>query len=175
MNKSKITRKSLPSQEYLKSVLDYNPETGVFLWKFRPDIHFPSNVRFSGTPAGTTKLGGYLAININRNHYQAHRLAWVMIYGKEPPTHLDHINGDPSDNRISNIRLANYTENNRNKRCKIGRILPKGVKPNKKRFSARIVVLKKEIHLGTFDTPDEAHSVYMRAAKEHFGEFARFE
>lgn len=89
---------------------------------------------------------------------------------------VDHINGDQLDNRRSNLRLANHSENARNRgvtrRNKTGY---KGVQWEHGKWSAYITHNYKLIYLGRFDTPEEAHDAYKKAAVELHGEFARFE
>jgi HNH endonuclease/AP2 domain len=90
-----------PSLDRLRELFSYNPETGLFTRIVRqPRSKFPS-----GTVAGTKVTDGYTAIKIDGRVYRAHRLAWLMVYGKWP-SQLDHINRDPADNRIANLRPA---------------------------------------------------------------------
>lgn len=91
------------TQEELKQKLNYDSDTGIFTWIKR-------NGRRSGCP---TKLG-YLQIVINKRHYYAHRLAWLYIHGVWPRV-IDHINHNPSDNRISNLRSGTQSQNLENK------------------------------------------------------------
>jgi hypothetical protein len=92
----------------LKELLDYNPETGVFIWKV-------ANRRTkSGSVAGTL-CNGYVKIGIGGKHYSAHRLAWLYVYGIFPKKQIDHINQDRSDNRILNLREVSTIDNGRNR------------------------------------------------------------
>jgi hypothetical protein len=84
-----------------------------------------------------------------------------------PPRPIDHINGDPSDNRISNLRDVSRTENQENQRRaqrhnKVGLL---GVSPNGKGFISRIKVAGRKVNLGTFPTPEIAHAVYVKAKR----------
>lgn len=104
------------SQELLKELLNYNPETGVFTWLARGDKYFQSplaakswNNRFAGKEAGTshsnsTSRTRYVSITLFQKQYRAHRLAWLYVYGESPRYKIDHINGDGADNRIANLR-----------------------------------------------------------------------
>lgn len=94
----------------LKSTLDYNSETGDFTCL----INRSSNSR-KGDVAGNLEKNGYIRIVISGDKYYAHRLAYFYYY-KVWPDFIDHINGDRSDNRISNIRNVDKPENARNKR-----------------------------------------------------------
>ena len=114
------------NQQELKQLLTYDPETGVFVWKERPREMFSSdgqwkswNAKFSGKVAGgeiTPQVITYRTIGIHCRTYQAHRLAWLYVYGKWPDEMIDHINGDGTDNRIANLRDVDRSTNGRNAR-----------------------------------------------------------
>lgn len=115
----KIVNKII-TQELLKELLDYNQETGVFIWKKRERNHFATqrgfntwNTRWSSKEAGSLRNEGYICISIFGKTYSAHRLAWLCIHG-EWPTEIDHINHSKTDNSFFNIREASRTENNKN-------------------------------------------------------------
>lgn len=91
-------KKGKLTQERLKEVLDYNPETGVFIWKCRMASYISV-----GSVAGSI-APGYVKIQINRSLYPAHRLAWLYMYGHFPEFYIDHINEIKNDNRIVNLR-----------------------------------------------------------------------
>ena len=108
-------------------------------------------------------------------YLKAHRLAWFFVYGEWPQKQIDHINGNKSDNRISNLRLATASQNLSNKGItKSNTSGYKGVSFNrtKKKWMASIKVNKKSINLGYFLTPEEASEAYKAAAIKHHGEFA---
>jgi hypothetical protein len=109
---------------------------------------------------------------VGRRAYYAHRLAWLHVHGRHPDGHIDHINGDKTDNRIANLRECSAGENIRNQPCRAACGF-KGVRPNKKRWSARIRVNNRKYHLGTFDTPEEAGAAYDEACLRLHGEFGR--
>lgn len=99
--------KELPSKQELSKLLHYNPDTGLFSW-----VH---GIR-RGKPAFTaTTAKGYKVGRFCKVMYYAHRLAWVMHYGKPPKGQIDHINGDPSDNRACNLRDVDGSTNIRNR------------------------------------------------------------
>lgn len=130
-----------------------------------------------GRPAGSiVKLRAqkHLYLPFARKHWPAHRAVWFLCLGEQPPPIIDHINGDPTDNRLENLRAASKSANAANSRRYVGRVLPKGAhrRPNGK-FSSSIVVNGRQFHLGTYATPELAHEAYMAAARLHFGEFAR--
>jgi len=121
-------KEDLLTQEKLKELLDYDPDTGLFTWKERVgsgrDKWF--NVMFAGKMAGSKKtdikLKHYktinVKINLNKKRYAflAHRLAWLYMTGKWPDKQIDHINGDSTDNRWFNLRNITGSENCRNKK-----------------------------------------------------------
>lgn len=161
-------KRETPTQERLKELFNYDPETGIFTrnldrrkWK-------------AGTVAGTIACG-YISINVDYCIYRAHRLAWRYMTGEDPETGIDHINGIPTDNRFCNLRLANQSENMRNiHKKKLNICGAKGVhKARNGRFCAKIQRLGKTIHLGTFDSIEEARASYNTASKVIHGSFGR--
>jgi len=96
------------TQEELKNLLFYDCSTGVFIWKVQRGPVKP------GMVAGSDDKLGYRIIRIKRKAYKAHRLAWLYVYGSFPTKGLDHINRNPSDNRINNLREATIQENSLN-------------------------------------------------------------
>ena len=160
------------TQERLKEILHYNPETGVFTNRINR-----GHVK-AGAIAGGFDWEGYLKIKIDGRQYKSHRLAWLYIYGEMPPEHIDHVNGVCTDNRIANLRLATNAENQRNRGApKNSTTGVKGVSwcPRDRRYRARINVYGKRKHLGLFDTVEDGAAAYAEAAKRYHGEFARAE
>ena len=92
------------TQTLLKSLLHYNQKTGVFTWLERGG----TGAGFSGKKAGSAhNPTGYWRIYVLGKHFQAHRLAWIYIYGADPGDDIDHKNRKRDDNRIENLRRAN--------------------------------------------------------------------
>lgn len=151
--------------ERLREVLNYDPETGVFTWKIRS-----SRRSHIGSIAGTKEVLGYWCIEFEGGRYKGHRLAWLYIYGKWPLLQVDHINGVRCDNRISNLREATRAENQQNRKItEGGGQFSKGTHCNKRtgRWEASISVDGTRLHLGTFDTQEEAHKAYVAAKLVH--------
>ena len=149
--------------ERLREVLDYNAETGVFVWKVRT-----SNRVHIGMTAKRSHPGGYLQTRIDGKSYLNHRLAWLYTYGVWPHGDIDHINGRRSDNRLGNLRDVVRRINSQNQRRarvdnKSSGLL--GVSRNKNRWKARLVIDGEELHVGTFDSPEEAHAAYIEAKR----------
>ena len=114
---------------------------------------------------------GYLVANVNNKVTKLHRFILQLT---NPKIAVDHINGDPSDNRICNLRVCDNSDNAKN--TKISRNNTSGYhgvtsRPSG-RYRARIMVNRKEIHLGTYDTFEEAKSARIKAELRYFGEFA---
>ncbi len=157
--------------DLMMEYLAYDRETGVFTWK-----KSPSSKISVGAIAGGKDSKGYIRINLKRRRYGAHRLA---IYYETKVWHgcLDHINGIPGDNRICNLRPCTVSQNKYNQKIyKNNKCGFKGVRKatNGNKWSSQISVDKEQIHLGTFDSPEEAHKAYKQAAIELHGEFAKF-
>ncbi len=151
--------------ELLRELLHYNAETGEFVWRVS------CRGTKAGDRAGTDSSQGRRQIIIGYTRFKAHRLAWLYVYGKWPNGLVDHINGDPTDNRIDNLREASMSENLQNQRRahKHNRTGVLGVqwRPSRNKFRARIVADGKEIHLGHFDTVEEAQNAYVEAKRKH--------
>lgn len=160
-----------PTQDVLKSYVHYDPETGVFTWLKRPDDGTSWNSRWVAKRAGGKLWNGYRMIAIMDVQYYEHRLAWIYIHGVQPPHDVDHIDAVRDNNAINNLRLATRTQNLQRKAVKSGP-LPRGVARNHSRFLAQITVNGQFKYLGTYDTPEQAHAVYVAAARDNFGEFS---
>lgn len=99
----------------LKAILDYDPETGLFRWRYRPERSRRWNTRYAGKQAGSPS-NGYIYIQINGPvGYSSGRLAWLYMIGKWPPAQIDHINGVRDDDRFANLRAADNAQNNQNR------------------------------------------------------------
>lgn len=156
--------------ERIRSLLDYDPDTGVFRWREAV------GGRMAGQSAGTLHSKGYRRIKLDGRHHFAHRLAWLYVTGEWPDRAIDHMNGDKTDNRIANLRLATASENNMNMGVRrFSKTGLKGVSPQRKKYMAQISANGKRHYLGLFQTPEEAHQAYLQRARELHGDFARAE
>lgn len=167
------SRIAYPDVDYLRSILFYAPETGKFTWlESRGSIA-------AGSPAGprsTSRGKTYIYIKIDKRLYQAHRLAWLMVRGQLPDNDIDHKDGDSENNRFCNLRDCSMSQNKANsKTYKNNKSGYKGVFLTEGRYRVSIQKNRKRIHIGRFDTAEEAAKAYEAVAKEIFGEFARAE
>lgn len=146
--------------ETLRDALSYNAETGELAWKKRT-----SNKTHIGQTAGHVRKDGYRTVTVLGSRLLAHRAAWAIHTGSWPVSNIDHVNGDPGDNRFCNLRDVTQAENIQNLyRAKAhNRVGLLGVSADKKNFCARIVVDGKKHHLGNFQTAEEAHQAYLDA------------
>ena len=167
---------NLLTAETVRELLIYNPKTGNFRWRRKKDGRKRHTARWAGKSAGCVRPDGYASISINGHRYFSHRLAWFLVHGEWPPEWINHIDGDRANNRIDNLRLATRQESLRNrKQHKNNTTGVTGVHWHKryKKFLGRVKVDGKIIHLGTFDTIEEAAAARAAAETEHFGEFRR--
>jgi hypothetical protein len=151
--------------EYIRSVLDYDPDTGVFTWR-RPVGPRAKPGQKTGV---VDKSSGYVRIRLLRQTRHAHRLAWLYVHGGFPGGVIDHINGDRADNRIANLRDATPTMNMQNQRKSRGRSGYLGVwypSGRATKFTACIVMPSGRKVLGQFDTAEAAHEVYLTAKRK---------
>lgn len=121
-----------------------------------------------GTKAGTLDSEGYIRIVFKNKALAAHRIVWLLSHGEWPAQGLDHINRDKADNRIENLRLASFSQNQSNKLA-YGQVPFKGVKLTGQGFFQAAC---KKRYIGCFKTAEAAARAYDEKAKLVFGEFA---
>jgi hypothetical protein len=154
------------TQDELKQLLHYNPDTGLF-------TYLTGRIR-TGRIAGNINKRGYVRLGINGVEYKGHRLAYLYMTGEMPQHFIDHINGIKSDNRWLNLREATNTQNNYNSGMKpFNTSGYKGISWDKKRnkWIAQISINNKNKYLGAFMQKEEAHAAYQMAASKLHGEF----
>lgn len=158
------------TQEKLKSILHYDPETGVFRWVADGKV---KTRRKAGMVAGVKMNSGYLDVTIDRERYLLHRLAF-MYMGYEMPETVDHVDHNTMNNAWSNLRPASFSQNLWN--CKLRSDSTTGVKGvsfNKEKgaYDAYFNAHGKRIRCGRFETLEDAASAVMKAREAHHGEF----
>lgn len=161
------------TQEELKKLMRYDPDTGNLVWIVR------RSRTAVGTIAGTPGTDGYIYIVIDRKHYVAHRLIWLYVTGNWPKEELDHINNQRADNRIENLREATRSQNKVNAAVRLrSKSQIKGVyfdaRRPKKPWQAYITKEGKRQTIGFFATKEEAADARNKKAFELFGDFTRF-
>ena len=152
------------SIEVVGSLLTYCSDTGMFTWKEKPAVGVSV-----GSQAGSISRTGYRRIRIRGKGCQAHRLAWLLVKGVWPEGHIDHINGDRMDNRISNLRQVTCQQNAENRRSpsasnKSGYLGVSWCATDKK-WKAQIFSRGKCKSLGRFDSAEIAHQAYLSAKR----------
>lgn len=153
------------THERLLKILWYNPETGVFTWKF-------VSGRKLGAEAGSKIPSGYIAVQTKGKSYLAHRLAWFYVNKIWPMKEIDHINGNKLDNRIVNLREVSRRENAYNRGAtKSNKLGLKGIRKRGNSFEVRIRNKEGVVHIDTFCTLSEAQTAYLKLAKEIHGLF----
>lgn len=162
--------RATPSQEWLQHRLFYDSDVGVFTWT--ENAHYTCRGKIVGCPSGS----GYLIMVLEGRKFYCHRVAWKYAYGQDAMGYIDHINGVRSDNRISNLRLADCSQNVMNSGLRSDNKCGfKGVSwhDTMKKWRACINVSGVQRVVGYYLTPEEASTAYDQAATAIFGNFAR--
>ena len=177
----------LPSADYLRECFEYDPDTGLLRWKMRPLHHFKSsaarsdshrckvwNAAWAGRPAGCRRHDAYVVVRLDGALYLAHRVGWTIFYGRDPGPLIDHVDGAPQNNRLTNLRVATHSQNHFNER--LSKNSTSGLKGAywdraQKRWYAHIWTDGKPRHIGYFATAAEAHAAWCAEAQKKRGEF----
>lgn len=155
------------TQERLKELLEYNPETGTFIWLIPPK----NNPRMLGKTAGSTSKRGYVQISIDNKLWFAHRLAFLYMEGRLPRECIDHIDVNPSNNIWSNLRECTSSENKLNRGAMSNSKL--GIKGVSFRFGKYMAAVSHQgkRYIETFLTVEEATDWVKVKREELHGEF----
>jgi hypothetical protein len=162
--------KSLPSIDYLRKRLRYEPETGKLFWLDYEDMPNNWRARFAGKEAGTYTDEGYRQVRVDGISFQAHRVAYAIHHGEWPTMGVDHINGVKDDNRINNLRVVSHQDNLRNSSMKSGNTSGvNGVHWHKAagKWQAQIMADNRRKHLGLFNTLEEAAAARKEASAKY--------
>lgn len=150
------------TQEELKSLVNYDQETGLFTWiKKKPQGRYKQHL-------GWITDRGYVEICIAQKRLKAHRWAWFYVHG-ELPKQIDHINCNKTDNRLCNLRIVTNKQNHENRGAQKNNTSGfKGVTHFENKWRSQIMHNGKNYHIGVFDTPEQAHHAYKEKANEFF-------
>lgn len=171
-----MSKRSQPfSVEFLRSVLDYDRETGIFQWKPRPDCNKTWNTRFAGKVAGgiqPNKGKFYWTVGVNNELYFGHTLAWFHVTGQWPQSTVDHEDGNGLNNRFDNLRLASQQQQCFNR--KVRKDSASGMKGIYRRGSAyRVhIMLDGKPSTRTFHDLESAKQWHSEMAQRLHGSFA---
>lgn len=152
------------TQQRLKELIEYDPLTGVLRRR-----KFTAPRATAGQLAGSSSYAGHRRfICVDGRRYAASRLVWLYVHGHWPKGVIDHINGNPADNRLSNLRdvpqqLNVHNQRHANRRNKTG-LIGAHAHPDGG-FSASIKAGGRLRYLGYFKTPEEAHEAYVKAKR----------
>lgn len=154
--------------ELARKLLRYDPKTGKLFWEWRTEEDFPNvrprilmswNKRWVGKEAFTS-IGthGYFCGAFLGKQVLAHRVCWILYHGYSPNCLIDHINGNRLDNRIKNLRVVDFKTSSRNLSRRTDNTSgATGVYKSKNgKWFCRIVHEGRKVHLGTFETFEEA-------------------
>ncbi len=157
------------TQSRLREVLEYDPSTGLFKWLVKK-----ARWLSVGDSAGALSKGR-LKITIDGNRFFAHRLAWLYCYGKWPIGEIDHMDGNPLNNKINNLRDVPHSINAENqkigRRCQHSGLTGVYIDNRTGRFFSAIRINGKFTYLGRFDSKELAHQAWLAAKRKHHSGF----
>lgn len=150
--------------ERLRELVHYDPETGVFTRK-----KIIGKIGKVGDVAGALNPQGRMEFSVCGKIHLSHRLAWLYMTGDWPKHTIDHIDGDPTNNRFANLRDVPVCVNNQNiRKAKAGSITGVlGVRKRYNKWRPSIWVDGKAIFLGSFPTQEEASAAYIEAKRKY--------
>jgi hypothetical protein len=154
--------KQLPRKALVERLL-VSPE-GRLVWR---------DGKRAGCEAGFSCGPGYRSVEIEGARHYVHRVLYFLAHGVEPEI-IDHIDGNPLNNVLSNLRAATHMENMQNAHRVRSDSLSglKGVCKVSRGWEARIVVDGRRIRLGRFVTPELAHEAYVKAKRDLHSSFS---
>lgn len=172
-----MAKNDLVSFERVHQLFSYEAETGILRWRTRTPDMFENGIRSPEQRCGMwnskfaeSEAGNFTGWNIQIELPEgftvlAHRVIWLMVHGVWPKDQIDHINGNPADNRFANLREATQSQNQQNRLDKSPHV---GATWNRqmKKWKVRISVGGKQKWIGYFDTAEEGHQAYLDAKKE---------
>lgn len=158
-------KEELLTAEWLRSVLEYNPDTGVFTW-----LSSHGGVS-AGSIAGNVNSTGYAVVGLKGVKYRQHRLAWLYVHGHWPAETIDHIDCNRTNNRLSNLRAVSPGINKQNFRTPTAANTSGflGVYWSERRqgFMASVGLHKKGKRRGPYRTAERAYAAYVDLKRTH--------
>ena len=144
-------------KELMLKHLSYTPNDGKVFWTI-----YPRRAAWNGKEAGNFRVDGYRKLKFCGKQYLAHRVAWLLHHGVWPIGDIDHIDGNPSNNKLENLRDVPHNINLQNRKSatiknKTGLL---GVVKRKNKYAAHIHKNGKQVYLGLFLTAELAHQAY---------------
>lgn len=144
------------------SEVSYDPSTGQFM-----------KASGGGRASQYRMKHGHVVVCLSYGRYSGHRLAWLIHYGEWPSGDVDHINGDPTDNRIQNLRSVSHAVNLQNQRAPhrnnrggfLGAYFD-STRARPKKWKAQLSVSGRTKSIGWFLTGEEAHAAYVEAKRK---------
>lgn len=156
--------RAAPTAEEVARVLRYDRSAGDLIWRHRNGAGARNDL--AGTVAGTPHKDGYLAVQIGKRKYLAHRVVWLLLKGEWPSRFLDHRDGVRTNNLIDNLRLATKTLNAENQRIETRGSLGVDFVKRTGKWRARITVKGVVRSLGSFSSQDLAQAAYLAAKRQ---------
>lgn len=147
------------NQELIRKFYSYNPDSGEFTHRL------PLHEAREGDVPGYIGNHGYIACSVGGTEYLVHRLIWLYMEGNLPEM-VDHINHNKLDNRWCNLREVNNTENTKNcsvSKNSVTRVNGVSFMESKGKYRAYLMVNRKHIHIGLYDTVEEAAEARAKA------------
>lgn len=146
------------TKDFLLHLFIYDASKGVLIWKNPPK----QNAYLIGLPTKTTEVNGYKCVTILKKSYKVHRIIWFLENEKWPRV-IDHIDGNKTNNKISNLRSVSERVNQQNQyRHREGKLVGTSFRKTTGKWRSLIKVKGKQKELGTFNTEEEAHQRYLQ-------------
>lgn len=161
----------MPTQQRLRELLRFDTEIGRFRWVN------PTSYRVkAGEVAGSETNVGYRVVGVDGKRHLEHRLVWIFHFGDIPDgMDIDHINRDRLDSSPENLRVVTRSRNLLNSSAQRNSTNYSGIQETAVgRFRAAIHIKRRCTYIGTYDTAEEAHAVYVERHLALYGEDSRF-